>query len=107
MKRIMILTGALAMVAALGTFDSSAKASDFALHIGGRGYHVDIGRPHYRTAYYGGYGPSNCYGGPRRVWHDTTHLDYHPGEFVRHRGHYHYVPGHYDVHETGHWHHGW
>jgi hypothetical protein len=27
---------------------------------------------------------------------------------VRHRNHFHYVPGHYDFHETGHWdHYGW
>jgi hypothetical protein len=27
---------------------------------------------------------------------------------VRHRNHYHYVPGHYDFHDTGHWdHYGW
>lgn len=43
--------------------------------------------------------------GPRPpVWHDTTHLDYHPGGFVPHRNHFHYVPGHYDVHRSGHWH---
>ena len=62
----------------------------------------------YRTARYGyGYGGGDCYGG-RSVWHDTSHYDYHPGEVVRHRNHYHYVPGHYDFHETGHWdHYGW
>jgi hypothetical protein len=23
---------------------------------------------------------------------------------VRHYNHYHYIPGHYDLHRTGHWH---
>ena len=87
-----------------------AQAQGF--HFGGGGVHVDVGNPH---AYYGGYG---CYGsypyttyygggwggwGGHADWHDTTHLDYHPSEFVRHRNHFHYVPGHYDVHEDGHW----
>jgi hypothetical protein len=38
------------------------------------------------------------------VWHDTTHLDYVPGGFVRHYDHFDYVPGYYRVHHTGHWH---
>ena len=42
--------------------------------------------------------------GPR--WHDTTHLDYHPASVVRHGSHWHVIPGHYDVHRTGHWHSG-
>lgn len=37
-------------------------------------------------------------------WHDTSHLHYHPGGVVRHRNHFHVVPGHYDVHRSGHWH---
>ncbi len=94
----------------------SARAQGF--HFGGGGVHVDIGNPH---GYYGGYGGYGCggyggypyttyyggWGGGRghAHWHDTTHLDYHPGEFVRHRNHYHYVPGHYDVHRDGHWDH--
>jgi hypothetical protein len=38
------------------------------------------------------------------VWHDTTHVDYHPGGFVPHYDHFDYVPGHYHIHHTGHWH---
>ena len=41
----------------------------------------------------------------RPYYHNTTHYDYHPGGVVRHRNHFHYVPGHYDLHRTGHWHH--
>ncbi|MCA9056853.1 MAG: hypothetical protein KDA85_00080 [Planctomycetaceae bacterium] len=48
---------------------------------------------------YGGY----SHGSSHRVWHDTSHYDYHPTEVVRHRGHYDVIPGHYDLHRTGHW----
>lgn len=62
---------------------------------------------------YGGYGCGPSYGGyssgyggygyyPR--WHDTSHFDYHPGYVRPHRGHYHYVPSHYDYHRSGHSH---
>ncbi len=95
------------------------------IHFGGGGVHVDVGNPHGYGGYghcgTGGYGNyyGNTYGyypqtsyygggwGGHSQWHDTTHLDYHPGEYRRHRNHYHYSPGHYDVHEDGHWdHHG-
>lgn len=39
----------------------------------------------------------------RPRWHDTTHLDYHAPSLYRHGSHYHFVPGHYDVHHTGHY----
>ena len=113
MKRFMVLTGLFAAIVAFGTFTSPAQAGDFGFRLAGRGYQVDIGRQHYGHDYYGGYrtarygGYGDYYGG-HSDWHDTSHYDYHPGEFVRHRNHYHYVPGHYDFHETGHLdHHGW
>lgn len=65
--------------------------------------------------WYGGHRHYGHYHSPR-VWHDTSHFDYHPGGYVRHYNHYHYVPGHYHYHGTGHWdtfhgnhvhHHGW
>jgi hypothetical protein len=31
-------------------------------------------------------------------------LDYHPGYSWRHGNHFHYEPGHYDLHRDGHWH---
>jgi len=43
------------------------------------------------------------YGGPRYRWHDTSHYDYQPGGYYRHRNHYRYVPGHYDFHREGHY----
>jgi hypothetical protein len=112
MKRFMILSVTLAAVFAFANLGApAATASDFGLHFAGRGYHVDIGRPHYGRGYRTHYGRSHH--GGHYDWHDTSHYDYHPGEFVRHRNHYHYIPGHYDWHETGHWdyhhggHHGW
>jgi hypothetical protein len=110
MRTLVLLCGTLAAMVLISSANSPAQARDFGFHISGPGYHVDFGRPHARTAYYGSY-----YGGHggyhdhhyrgRRTWHDTSHYDYHPGEFVRHRNHYHYVPGHYDYHEDGHWDH--
>ncbi len=73
--------------------------------LGTRGVSVNINR-----GYYGGFGGVNVgvYRSPyyRRpsVWHDTSHLDYHRGGYVRHGNHLDYIPGHYDVHRTGHWH---
>jgi hypothetical protein len=104
-----------------GSITKDANAQGF--HFGGGGVHIDVGNPHNYYGNYGGYYGGGCgyggyggytpyttnyggrWGGGHAHWHDTTHLDYHPGEFVRHRGHYHYVPGHYDVHEDGHWDH--
>lgn len=48
------------------------------------------------------YGGNHRFGG-YRTWHDTSHLDYHAPSAVRHHGHIDYIPGHYDVHRTGHW----
>lgn len=105
MKRYMVLTGVVAIVAVLAVSSSTAMAADFGLHFGGRGYHLDVGRTH-APVHYGGLRVAHW--GGHYDWHDTSHYDYHPGEFVRHGNHFHYVPGHYDFHETGHWdHHGW
>lgn len=58
---------------------------------------------------WGGYNQSGFGGYPsygshvHRTWHNTTHLDYDPPSLVPHRGHLDYVPGHYDLHRTGHW----
>ena len=38
-------------------------------------------------------------------WHNTSHLDWHSGQYVPHNGHVDYVPGHWDVHKSGHWDH--
>lgn len=76
---------------------------------GGQGYgsghigHVQpITRSHFRHGHRS-YVPS--YGWRAPTFHDTTHLDYHPPQIIRHRRHFHVQPGHYDVHRSGHWHH--
>jgi hypothetical protein len=116
------LLAALVLFTLLIVGSTATKSEAQGIHFGAGGVHVDIGNPHryygnYST-YYGGYNPGCGYGGYGRYpytaysgggwgghahWHDTTHLDYHPAEFVRHRNHYDYVPGHYDVHHDGHW----
>ena len=108
MKTLVLSLVTLVASAAIGAVDSPAKADGFGIHFSGPGYHIDVGRPHHRHVYYGGWraDPSDggWYGGYRtRVWHDTSHYDYRPGEFVRHSNHFHYVPGHFDYHEEGHW----
>ena len=98
-KLVIAAIGAAAFIAASFNFNNSASARGFSVHLAGPGYHVDFGRSH---AHHGGWGHwdghHSYYGHGRRVWHDTTHYDYHPGEWVRHGHHYHYIPGHYDLH---------
>lgn len=84
------------------------------IHIGGPNLHLDIGRPHarhYQSQSRVAYRPIGAYRGHSRLrghydWHDTSHYDYHPGEYVRHGNHFDYNPGHYDWHSQGHydWH---
>lgn len=111
MSKVLVLAAIAAWWAA-GLDAGNANAQGF--HFQTRGLHFDVGNPHrgyYHSAGYrhwnrqpwGGY-----HGGSwdrDHVWHDTTHLDWHPGEHVRHYNHYHYVPGHWDVHYDGHWDH--
>lgn len=120
MKTYLLSVVAFLTLLLAGSVTSEARAQGF--HFGGGGVHIDVGNPHsyygnYGTYYggWGGYGggcgygryPYNAFyggwGGGHAHWHDTTHYDYHPGEFVRHRNHFHHVPGHYDLHEEGHW----
>jgi hypothetical protein len=105
-----------AVLFACGLASESNEANAQGIHFGAGPVHVDVGNPHggwyggsYRS-YYGGHGIhhraySQGHLDRGHSWHDTSHYDYHPGGFVRHRNHYHYVPGHYDYHQTGHWDH--
>lgn len=92
MKRI-----AIACAAVLGLMLAGSPAADAGgvrLYIGGYGG-------------YGGHGGYGHWGGNRyrspRIWHDTSHYDWHPGQWVPHGNHFHYLPGHWDYHRTGHW----
>lgn len=103
MKRLIITS-----VAVLGMFlvgPQATEAGGIHLRFGSsyRGHHGGHGlHGHHGHGVYGRL-PSYHYPSYPR-WHDTTHYDWHPGGFYRHRNHYHYVPGHYDLHRDGHWH---
>lgn len=91
-KRV-ILT--LAMVASFAWIAGSTSQAEAGRRFGirfGHGHHGNH-RNHGNWGHHGGH----------YDWHDTSHYDWHPGEYVRHRNHYHYVPGHWDYHRTGHW----
>lgn len=98
MKRLLFLA---ALVGAFVTFGTATEASH--RYSWGGGYGISGG------GHYGGcYTPSyrsypRAYPTYHRTWHDTSHYDYHPPSLQRHRNHFHYVPGHYDLHRTGHW----
>jgi len=67
-------------------------------YVGVPPYHIGT---NYHSGYRGGY-RSRYSGG---YYHDTSHFDYHAPTIYRHYNHYHVVPGHYDYHQSGHWHH--
>ena len=72
----------------------------------GHGHSAHVYRPTTRLNWGNGYRSfAPNYGWRTPTFHDTTHLDYHPPQIIRHRRHFHVQPGHYDVHRTGHWHH--
>lgn len=93
--------------------DSSTAQAQYPCYSGygggyaARGVGISVGFGHYpsRAAYYPSARYGAYYGAHRRgFYHDTTHYDYHPRTVVRHGHHYHVIPGHYDLHRTGHWH---
>jgi hypothetical protein len=104
-KMIAITATALLAWAAWG---SQAVAGGFHFGYSSPGYYGGYnsgygayGYGGYGRGYGGGYGGGYGYPSVQR-WHDTSHFDYHPGGFARHYNHYHYVPGHYDFHRSGH-----
>ncbi|MFK7778587.1 MAG: hypothetical protein QM501_10835 [Gimesia sp.] len=96
MKKLLIACVALAGMAFMGNTSTAEAGVNFQVQWG-NGYGGYYGtRSYNRTPYYNGRRHS--------YWHDTSHYDYHPGEYVRHGNHLHYQPGHYDYHQTGHLH---
>jgi len=84
----------------------SSPGLSVSIGYGNVGYGNVGGYSSYGTGYnqFQGYGGGPVYGGrTSRVWHNTSHLDYHGPSAVPHRGHLDYVPGHYDQHRSGHW----
>ena len=63
-------------------------------------------RPRYGVHRYGHYNSPRIQSyGHHGYYHDTSHFDYHAPQIYRHGNHYDFVPGHYDFHRTGHYHH--
>lgn len=114
-KHLVAAAAAVALCFVAGA--DTAEARGF--HFQSGGVHVDVGRPHRSFnsgGYYGGrqvvgygnrgYGRTVGYGGTgygHRSWHNTSHYDYHGPSLQRHGNHFDVVPGHYDLHRSGHW----
>ncbi|MBX3439134.1 MAG: hypothetical protein KF861_16715, partial [Planctomycetaceae bacterium] len=53
--------------------------------------------------FHGGHNHRSGFGNvPPAIWHDTSHYDWIPGQWVRHGHHVHWVPGRWVPHQTGH-----
>ena len=118
MVRNLLLSAAVAVGAlTMGASDANAQWGHRGAHHGGHhgahygGHHgvhhgahygSPVALPSYSSYYSGGLGYGAGYQVRRPVYHDTTHLDYHGPSLQRHGFHYHVVPGHFDVHRTGH-----
>ncbi|TWT97217.1 hypothetical protein [Neorhodopirellula pilleata] len=98
-----------------GSHFGSHQSSHFGGHHGGShsGFHSGghhgsghIIQPSRYVPTYPSYPSYPTYPSPNihRGYHNTTHLDYHAPSLVPHNGHLDYRPGHYDVHQSGHWH---
>lgn len=112
-----LATAALALTLLAITDSPNASAQGFSIQVGGFGIsnghhgHQHFGpsiRPIQRVQSYR-VQPVRRYSaypnfGRTPYFHNTTHLDYHGPKLVPHNGHLDYVPGHYHVHQTGHWH---
>ncbi len=112
MKKITLPLAAIAALAFVA-LDSSPAQAQLGIYIGGRGAQIGIGSP-YRVGYgYRGYTtayhPSaraayrGQYSRTHYKWHDTSHWDYLPGQWVPHGDHCDYVPPRRVWHEDGHW----
>jgi hypothetical protein len=106
MKTLIIATVALAAFAFVGTNAVEAGHGHSGISV-----QFGSGAPHFHGFYgqrrqfrnFGLYGVRS--GWSNSWYHQSGHWDYHPGGVVRHRNHFDYIPGHYDWHDTSHWHH--
>lgn len=108
-KKLLLTAGVAVGVMCLGAAPASAQwerhsSHGHSSHHGSYGHNSHHGSHGAHSGYHsyrsGGYGHHVR----RPVWHDTTHLDYHAPSIQRHGFHFHIVPGHYDVHRSGHYH---
>jgi hypothetical protein len=107
MKKLTLTLAALVTIALLSLSASSANAQGVRWYVSSR--------PVYGAQVYGftpqtiyhrpGFGASTVIVGGHNpyVWHDESHLHYRPSRLVQHGNHFHYEPGQYEVHQTGHW----
>ena len=90
-----------------GAQDASAGNRGYGFHgrhggHGGHGGQYNVAPRSFYRGSWGGFGFS-VRRQPHLHWHDTSHYDYHPGQYVPHGNHLDYVPGHYDFHQDGHY----
>lgn len=101
------LLAGVASVAALMMSSGTANAQCGYGGYGIRGGGFSIGYSSFspRSSFSIGFGNYPRYGGARYSYRSPRagHYDYHPGGFVPHGNHYHYVPGHYHWHRGRHW----
>jgi hypothetical protein len=91
---------ALMIAAAAGLMVAPQKEAEAQWSIG---FHGGYSQPYYgHYHHYVNPGWGGGYAG-HYDWHDTTHYDYQPPTYYRHRNHYHYNPGGYYLHRDGHW----
>ena len=101
---------ALAAAFTLGFGGEAQAGHGHGIHGGGHhgshhGGHVYPSQPSFHVpGHHQSHYPSHGIQWHQPQYHDTTHLDWHAPSFQRHGNHFHYQPGHYDVHRTGHWH---
>ena len=110
-KRILsiaVLAAVTLVGLAANTVEAAHSYRGFGVHIGGWNVHIDIGNPHgsYRrhTAhrYVRSYYPPRPTSRAHYDWHDTSHYDYSPAQYIRHGNHYDYVPAEVSWHQEGH-----
>lgn len=107
------LVATVVLVFMVGTSKASAQypSVGIGIHMGHNAWGHSMHSPLRRSNYYSRSYRSRVFS-PRvyrsysvRPWyHDTSHYDYHAPQLVPHGNHFDYVPGHYDLHRTGHWH---
>ncbi|MEZ6061247.1 MAG: hypothetical protein R3C19_12855 [Planctomycetaceae bacterium] len=97
MSRFMVGACAALAMGILGADDASAQyyRGGYGIGYSSPGFSIGINTGR-------GYGGNFGYGRTTRVWHNTSHYDFHPTTVYRHGNHYHVQPAHYDFHQTGH-----
>lgn len=92
----------LAVERVLGS-DEQTNVTGGGHHHHGHGHHHGGGHGHGHHHGHGNYGQYG-FGFYNPWYHNTSHYDWVPGQYIWHNGHLDYVPGHYDYHQTGHFH---